>query len=175
MKKILLVAVIAVMSLTASAQVYLGGSLGTWRNYDANTTSVTILPEVGYTLSDNWAIGTVIGWNYRYNAGQKYNGLTVAPYVRYTFLKLDNVNVFVDGGFGFYTGKEKGVDAKNEWEVGLKPGVAVNLTDKLSFVTHVGFLGYRKADDAALGVFGNDGFGFDLDGNALTFGLYYNF
>lgn len=175
MKKIFLVAVIAVMSLTANAQVYLGGAIGAWRDFDANETSIGLLPEVGYTLNDNWAIGTVIGWNYHYNDGGKYNGLEVAPYARYTFLKFDNVNLFLDGGFGFYTGKVKGFDAINEWEVGVKPGVAVNLTDKLSFVTHLGFLGYRKSDNGALGVFGNEGFGCTLNGNALTFGLYFNF
>ena len=67
MKKILLVVVIAVMSLTASAQIYVGGEIGAWRNYNANTTNVSILPEIGYTLSDNLAIGTVIGWQYQYN------------------------------------------------------------------------------------------------------------
>lgn len=174
MKKIFLVAVIAVMSLTASAQIYVGGEIGAWRNYNANTTNVSILPEIGYTLSDNLAIGTVIGWQYQYNNGVKWNALEVAPYLRYTFLKADKVNVFVDGGFGFHTGKIKGFDAANAWSVGLKPGVAVNLTDKLSFVTHVGFLGWRKSDAGAQ-AFGRDGFGLSLDGNNLTFGVYYNF
>ena len=168
----------AATSLVANAQLYVGGELGFWREWQdgANTTNLTILPEIGYNLSDNLAIGTVIGWEYAYVQGIKANGLTVAPYLRYTFFKWDNVNVFVDGGFGFATAKVKGMDAQNAWSVGLKPGVAVNLTEKLSFVTHFGFLGYRDSDDE-IGpeIFGRNGFGLDLNGNNLTFGLYYNF
>ena len=171
---------VAMLTLTANAQIYLGGELGMWREWQdgANKSSVSVLPEVGYTLSDQLAIGTVIGYRYNYEKGAKVNALEVAPYLRYTFLQLDNVNLFVDGGFGFYTYKYKNAagvssDAQNAWEVGLKPGVAVNLTDKLSFVTHFGFLGYRDADAAT--PFGRNGFGFNADGNALTFGLYWNF
>ena len=67
-----------------------------------------------------------------------------------------------------------GTPSVNEWSVGLKPGVAVNLNQKLSFVAHVGFAGWKsvKAEGA------NDDshvWGVDLDGNNVTFGVYYNF
>lgn len=174
MKKFFAIAALAVMTLTANAQVFVGGQLGAWRDYDANTTSVSVLPEVGYTLSDKFAIGTVIGWKYNYVQGTKANSLTVAPYARYTFAQFGNVNLFLDGGFGFDTYKVSGADAANAWEIGIKPGVAVNLTDKLSFVSHFGFLGYRDADAGAK-AFGKNGFGFNADANNITFGLYYNF
>lgn len=179
MKKFVLMVMVAVATMTAGAQFYVGGEVGLWREWQngANKSFATILPEVGYVLDDSWAIGTVIGYKYQYDKGAKCNALEVAPYARYTFLKLDKVNVFVDGGFGFYTykWKYKGFkgEAQNAWEVGLKPGVAVNLNDKLSFVTHFGFLGYRDADEAP--IFGRNGFGLDASGNALTFGLYWNF
>lgn len=181
MKKILLSMVVALVAMTASAQMYVGGELGFWRNWQngANNTTVSVLPEVGYGLTDNIALGVTLGYTYNYNAGTKVNAFKVAPYARYTFLKLDNVNLFLDGGFGFasYKAKVGGVsgDAQNAWEVGVKPGVAVNLTEKVSFVAHVGFLGYRTSDDAVSeAVFGKNGLGFNLD-NALTFGLYWNF
>lgn len=103
--------------------------------------------------------------------------MEVAPYARYTYAKLGSVNLFLDGGFGFETYKIKhnGItsDSQNAWEIGIKPGLSVNLTEKLSFIAHVGFFGYRDADDEP--VFGQNGLGFNLDGNALSFGLYYNF
>lgn len=180
MKKVLLSFVVAVMAISASAQVYLGGELGFWREWQdgANKTQFSILPEVGYNLSDSWAIGTTIGYVHQYQKGDKVNAFEVAPYARWTFLKLDNVNLFLDGGFGFATYKEKYKDggdsgSQNAWSVGIKPGVSVNLNDKLSFVAHVGFLGYRDADEAQ--IFGDNGFGFGVDGNSLTFGLYWNF
>ena len=58
--------------------------------------------------------------------------------------------------------------------LGIKPGVAVSLNEKLSFVAHFGFLGYKSVDPD-----GDDNkvtsIGLDADGSELTFGLYYNF
>lgn len=177
MRKLFTLAVLAVVTMTASAQLYLGGSVGTWRNYDENTTSFQIAPEVGYQLDSKWAIGTRLGYAYSYKDGVKVNAVAVNPYARYTYAKLGNVNLFLDGGFGFATYKVKDFgDSQNAWEVGLKPGVSVNLTEKLSFVSHIGFFGYRDADDSYVeNVFGEKGFGFDLDATQITFGLLWNF
>lgn len=190
MKKFLFTMVAAVMTLTASAQVYLGGEVGFWRNWNDNKTTFTITPEVGYNLDENWAIGTTIGYTYVYQGSlplvnnSKMNAFIVEPYARWTFAKFDAVSLFVDGAVGFSTYKysyDKGDDSdeQNQWEIGLKPGVKVDLTSKLSFVAHVGFLGYKDTNDDYISggtrPFGDDGFGFDLDGNALQFGLYYNF
>lgn len=186
MRKFLLSIVIACAAFSAQAQVYVGGELGFWRDYDANETSLKILPEVGYNLDEKWSVGTVIGYGYNYDNGFKTNAFVIAPYARYTFAKLGPVNLFLDGGFGFSTFKVKAdggksSDAQNAWEVGVKPGISVNLTEKLSFVSHIGFLGWRDADEVEFGGetysggFGSNGLGFDLSGNAITFGLYYNF
>lgn len=174
MKKTLLIAVAAIASLTASAQVYVGGEVGFWRNHSQNETKFSIAPEVGYNLSDNWAIGVNFAYKYEYNDGAKRNSVGVNPYARYTFAKFGPVNLFADGGFEFYTSKWKGGDSENYWGIGVKPGVAVNLTEKLSFVSHIGFLGYRDSNDHATNK-GFDGFGFDLDATNVTFGLFYNF
>ncbi len=179
MKKFLFTLAAAFVTLTASAQVYVGGEVGFWRNWadGANRTTFKIVPEVGYNLSEDWAIGTQIGYSYVYNHGDKTNAFIVTPYARWTFAKFDAVSLFVDGGFDFYTYKtDKGRgsdDSKNAWGIGIKPGVKVDLTDKLSFVAHAGFFGYRDADGDT--PFGENGFGVDVDGNALQFGLYYNF
>lgn len=107
MKKFLFTLAAAVVAVTASAQVYLGGEVGFWRNYDQNHTNFNITPEVGYNLDENWAIGTTLGYDYQYLDGIKVNSFVVAPYARYTFVKFDNVSLFLDGGFGFATSKAK--------------------------------------------------------------------
>ncbi len=173
MKKILVTALVALLTISASAQVYVGGQVGAWRNHTENLTNFSIAPEVGYNLSDNWALGIAVGYQYDYVDGAKCNTIGVNPYARYTFAKFGPVNLFADGGFEFASRKWKGADAASVWAVGIKPGVAVNLTEKLSFVSHVGFLGYRDSNDHA--IHDNDGFGFNLDNSDLTFGLYYNF
>lgn len=179
MKKFLFTLAAVFVTLTASAQVYVGGEVGFWRNWadGANETTFKVLPEVGYNLSEDWAIGTQIGYQYNYEKGVKVNAFVVTPYARWTFAKFDAVSLFLDGGFEFGTYKASGDgvkdDSHNAWGIGIKPGVKVDLTDKLSFIAHAGFFGYRDADD--LEIFGKNGFGVDVDGNALQFGLYYNF
>ncbi len=182
MKKIFLTVAVAAMALTASAQVYVGGEVGAWRNPDANTTTFAIKPEVGYQLSDKWDLGIGIGYGYGYNSGTSVNEFQVDPYARWSFAKFGPVSLFLQMGFGISTYKVKpengpSGDANTAWRVGVAPGLRVNLAKNIDFVAHVGFLGYRDSDDsyAATLPYGQDGFGFFVSGNDLTFGINYNF
>ena len=168
------------VAATMNAQAYLGGGLGfSTSSYDGNSeTYFSILPEIGYNLSENWAVGMTIGYG---EAKTKIKGVgtdkvktfQIAPYARYTFAKFDKVNLFIDGTVGYMNEDFAGTKT-NTFGVGLKPGVAVNLNDKLSFVAHVGFLGYEneKVKDADKAT---NTFGLNLDGSNLSFGVYYNF
>jgi hypothetical protein len=187
MKKFLMTIAAAFVAVSMNAQVYLGGSLGfgaasTQKNLgDRSETVFSILPEIGYNLNDQWAIGAVIGYqSNKFNNVVEINGENVAgheaaftfnPYARYTFMKAGKLNLFVDGGVDFSSATKGDCTYLG---FGVKPGLAVNLTDKLSFVSHIGFLSYQlvnpDGDDNNASVFG-----LDLSGNNLTFGLYYNF
>jgi hypothetical protein len=173
MKKILTTMFVAVIALTASAQVYVGAGMKAWRDADANKTTLGLSPEVGYHLSDKVALGIALDYQYVYNAGSKTNSFAVAPYMRYTFAKLGNINLFADATAGVASSKTKGRDSETCWQAGIRPGLSVGLTDKLSFIAHAGFLGYRDADEN--GYFGDNGFGADISSSDLMFGLYYNF
>ena len=180
MKKIFSVIAAAFVAMSVNAQVYVGGSvsLNAWSSQklagDKSETTFAILPEIGYNLNDEWAIGTVIGY-----VSDKWTGVngisesafTFNPYARYTYLKAGKVSLFVDGGVDFTTASKADW---NELAVGLKPGLAVSLTDNISLVSHLGFIGYD-----VLNPDGDDNnvskFGLDLSGNNLTFGLYINF
>lgn len=194
MKKLFLSLIVAVCSLAASAQAYVGGQVGLWRNTDANHTSFNLAPELGYKLSDQWELGLSIGFAHNYYDGTKVNGFEVDPYVRYTVAKAGPVSFFIDGGFGFATAKAKKGDRKsdsyNMWQIGIKPGVKVSLSKKVDFIASMGFLGYRDNDDvkvtgidaiddifedASPSVYGEKGFGFDFSTSNLKFGLIYNF
>lgn len=194
MKKLFLSLIVAVCSLAASAQVYVGGQVGLWRNTDANHTSFNLAPELGYKLSNQWELGLSIGFAHNYYDGTKVNGFEVDPYVRYTVAKAGPVSFFLDGGFGFATAKAKRGDWKsdsfNQWQIGIKPGVKVSLSKKVDFIASMGFLGYRDHDDVKVtgigdlddfvedaipSVYGEKGFGFDFKTSNLKFGLIYNF
>ena len=180
MKKILMTMVAAFAAVSMQAQVYIGGSFAieAWSSQknagDKSETVFKIMPEIGYNLNDQWAIGTVVGYqNDKWNGvdGLSESAFTVAPYVRYTYTKVGKVSLFVDGGADFTSA------SKADWteiSVGLKPGLAVSLTDNLSFVSHIGFLGWNQfnpdGDDNSI-----NKIGLDFDATNITFGLYYNF
>lgn len=64
MKKILMTLAVAFVAVAANAQVYVGGSLGVASSEILGGDDVTtyqVLPEIGYNINNNWAIGTVLG------------------------------------------------------------------------------------------------------------------
>ena len=184
MKKMMMIAAMMVAAISANAQVYVGGGIGfqTTSQGDNTNTIVKLVPEIGYNLDENWAVGVALAYGHTKNSVEtngvevsvKSNVYGINPYARYTFAKFDKVNLFVDGGIE-YVHTKSGDSKNNQFGIGLKPGVAVNLNDKLSFVAHVGFLGYQYDKDDYEGAKAANTFGFDLDGSKLSFGLYYNF
>lgn len=160
------------------SKVYVGGNIGVWHNQAADNTSATILPEIGYNFNKEWTFGTQIGYQYRGNGNKHNNSLVISPYARYTFYRTGMVQLFCDGGVDFTLGSTNGKHIKGttstSFGVGFKPGVALNVHKNVSIVAHLGFLGYKYANDAALVGGFEKGFGFDFS-NALNFGFYYNF
>ncbi len=177
MKKILMTLAMGMMALTMNAQVYVGGAVGfqsVTPEVGDGETSFKFLPEIGMQLNDQWSIGVQLGYISdkagAYNLGAE-SAFQFSPYARYTALKFKNMNIFLDGGFDYVQTKNMKVSA---FGLGIKPGVAINLNEKLSFVTHFGFLGYQSVNPD-----GDDNnitnIGLDVDASSLTFGLYYNF
>lgn len=167
MKKFLVMAVMAVMALGVSAQVYVGGSLGyTHEKYDdGDADKFTIAPEIGYNMNDNWAVGAALNYTWVKDA---YNMFSINPYARYTYFRTDLVSLFIDGGVDLGFSKPDEGDSSTIWGIGLKPGISLNLNEKFSLVAHMGFLGYRDLQEAG------KVYGLDLHNN-LSFGFYYNF
>ena len=182
MKKILMTFAVAFVAIAASAQVYVGGSVGIASSKERggdNVTTYQVLPEIGYNINKDVAIGTIVGWgkgNPVNIEGETRNYLTVAPYARFNVVRTKYVDAFIDGGFGYthYNHAHAVTTSVDEWSVGLKPGIAVNLNKKVSFVAHVGFAGWKseKYDGASKD---SHVWGVNLDGNNINFGVYYNF
>lgn len=175
MKKLFIVLALVAVSITASAKGFVGGELGLWRNYDANTTSFKILPTVGYDLNSKWTIGGSIGYGYDYNKGADAHSFIISPFARYNAVSFGPVTIFADGGLTYSLTDWEGPGSNNSWEVGIKPGVKVNLHKNISFVSHWGFLGWRENDGTRFMPQGETGFGFDFSGNSLTVGMSYDF
>jgi len=116
----------ALVSLSMSAQVYLGGTIS-FKSVDVpyadgktTTSTFTIEPEVGYSITKMWAVGVELrysignlyllsmenagGYMDRVGTGRmtKYVSMFgIAPYVRCTFFSSHMVDLFVDGVFSF--------------------------------------------------------------------------
>ena len=181
MKKILMTLAAAFVAVSMSAQVYVGGSLGFTSFDDSNKShsAFKFMPEVGYNLDEDMSLGVALGYTQGSTAlawslndpNEDLKIFSIMPYLRYKFVNFGPVTVFADGAFEYDHIDNNGAKA-NAFGLAVLPGIAVNLTEKLSFVSHVGRLGYlqSKADGAkAISTFG-----LDLD-NSLSFGLYYNF
>lgn len=177
MKKIFMSLAVALVSLCASAQVYVGGTMGISSNKIGDGDSKVaykFLPEIGYQFNKQWSVGLEFGL-------QKGNPCTisavgdqttyeVAPYVRYNFVNSKLFDVFMEGTVGY--GRVNKVNA-DIFEIGIKPGVALNLSDKFSLITKVGFLGYRGYSPEHGK--SSSTFGLDLDGTNIQFGAIVKF
>ena len=183
MKKILMTLVAAFVSVSMSAQFYVGGSVGFASFDDSNKShsAFKFVPEVGYNLDEDMAVGIALAYTQGSTTAawlltdpnEDLKTFSIAPYLRYSFAKFGPVTVFADGCFEYAHVDNNGAKA-NGWGLGILPGIAVNFNEKFSFVSHIGRLGYSQSKADVSGAKAVSTFGLDLD-NALTFGLYYNF
>ncbi len=177
MKKVFMSLAVALVSVCASAQVYVGGTVGISSNKIGDGDSKVaykFLPEIGYQFNQQWSAGIEFGLQKgnpcTITSVGESTTYTVAPYVRYNFVNSKLFDVFVEGTVGY--GHVSKIDT-DKFEIGVKPGVALNLSDKFSLITKVGFLGYRASSPSVGST--SSTFGLDLDGNNIQFGAIVKF
>ena len=198
MKKIMMTLAAVCVAATMNAQGYIGGTLGLgFENKlvdndgkEATGMSFAIKPELGYNLDEKSSVGIVLGFGVTNNgnekdvdgnkfmAGHKMDKslitFSIAPYYRYKFVQFDKVDIFVDAQVSFQYSKQ------DEWNnttfgIGVRPGIAYNASDKISFVAKLGdglfFQSSKDKDSESVSKFG-------FNGNTLApleIGMYYNF
>ena len=186
MKKMILAALVAVASLSANAQIWVGGEVGFTADKTTNngtkfqnSATFSLLPEIGYTINDKFDFAVLIGMqhgnarNINEEYETNYNSFILKPYIRYKFAKAGDFTFFVDGGFGYkYNHWSEYEDNRIDWSLGLNPGFSYSISDKVSLVAHVGDLSYTfsKAGDWKY-----NKFNMGVSGNNLTFGAYVSF
>ncbi|MDR2652973.1 MAG: hypothetical protein LBC68_11810 [Prevotellaceae bacterium] len=203
MKRIILSAIFVMATVfSANAQThkwFAGGGLGFWSsksdnlfsaihtiddiylNYfpEVKTTVFSIAPEIGYNISDKFAIAASVNFVYSTTTfsendywsinDDKQSGFIINPYVRYSFLKKGIVSAFIDGSLAFGISDFKG------FEAGIKPGVAIALTERFIAVVHFGFVGYNNGKGIGNYAEAGKGFGIDFSGYQSSLGFYYSF
>ena len=177
MKKIMLSLAMALVSVCASAQVYIGGTAGISSNKfegGDSKTAYALMPEIGYEFNNKWEAGLEIGIKKgdvcELRAVPEATTFIVAPYVRYTAVETKVVDLFFEGTIGYSSVSKGGGDF---YEVGIKPGLAVKLSKHVDFISKIGFLGYKgyspeHGDNSST-------FGVDVDASNISFGAIYKF
>lgn len=177
MKKVLF-AIALLSSVMANAQTWIGGSIGldfVKPDYQGAKTITTfsIAPEFGYSCSDKFDVAISLSESFINYNGETANNITVEPYARWTFANSDKVSFFLEGGFGVgyaeYVDDAVLEDSQVEFHIGFRPGVKFEMSDKVGLVAKLGFIGYQKVEDTY------DAFGFNVNNNSLSLGMYYNF
>ncbi len=176
MKKVLMTLMVMFAVVTAYAQeMYLAGGISLWSNHDSEVTTFSISPEFGYGLNEKWSVGGQLILDLRGGDGVVHGTTTtafaIAPYARYSYYENSIVRLFLDMGFGLSVNKVKDADADAGFELGVKPGIAVKLNDNFSFVSRVGFAGFRQDYRGA----NNSGFGVGVSGEDISIGIEYSF
>ncbi len=165
MKKLFLTLTAAVaVTFAANAQTekgktILGGSVSydysKVKDADTEGHSLGILPSVGFFVSDNFAIGTGIGYSYEENTaaasvfgGDKLNVFSVAPFAR--LYKGDgNFKFFgqlsVPMGWGSAKEGDDKLGNTERYGVELAPGFAYFPTDKIGIEFSVRGLYYQNS------------------------------
>lgn len=157
----------------AQSKWAIGGEFMMWRNETTDNAKIKIAPSVIYEFNPKFDFGV----NLSYLIDQTDNtttphshdiGVSVSPFVRHYLFSDNTVRVFCDytAGYG-YNGQ---AETRNGFEVGVKPGIALSLTEKINVITHIGFLGYRQ-DFCGL----ESGYGLKLNTEDISIGLIFNF
>ncbi|MDR2271614.1 MAG: porin family protein [Sphingobacterium sp.] len=195
MKKALLtLAAIAGLTIAANAQtekgkIMVGGQVGFQtskvKDTDFKNNSFSINPTVGYFVSDNWAVGTGVGYDWSKNETNKDNStkrdaFQVSPFVR-KYSANGPLRFFaqlsVPMSWGKTTTEETSVKSESKFEnygVELAPGMAYFPTSKIGIELKVRGLYYNhnnnKTADRSTNTFG-------LDANSLapTLGVQFHF
>lgn len=151
MKKLVLIVALIVVAISAQARgAYFGGVVGL--SLESSTKAekysfkigLSVEPEIGYNITDNFAIGASVGAGFNLDGGDANTLLGITPYLRYTFFEAGPVKFFGEGAFTFDSAAtEYGID--KGWGVAVRPGMLVRITSRLHLLGRMTVLRYSEA------------------------------
>jgi opacity protein-like surface antigen len=204
MKKCVLILSFLIMTIGLSAQVYVGGNVSFSATAEdqtvdnttteiSRTTSFSILPEAGYFLASDLAVGGKAGVSLQRqntNPGGDDNissllRFHISPYVRKYFSLGDKLYLYGEGGVNFATGTVKNTVAGTtsdgntitDFSIAVAPGMEYKISDRFAVSLHLGSLGYEISKTTTPGnpetITKNKRFYFNAGLSNLSFGLKY--
>lgn len=165
-KRILIISFLLTSTIAASAQVYIGGSIGGAYADSPNTSSrswaVNIQPEIGYAFG-SWAVGARASYGksesridspYLKETDTEISLFTINPYAAFSFLRFRNFSVCAELGLEFAP-KQYGADFTS---------FGAYITPLLTYTVNEHFILKTSLDFAGLAVSGTS------DGNVAFVG-----
>lgn len=179
MKKVLFTIAAMAACMTASAQLWVAGSVNLgnqsyWNNEDSRT-NWGINPTIGYALDDALEVGLDFGISGSTQGDNKPLNFSIAPFARYTFFTDGDFSMYLQGAvsYGFY--KHPTTDDKDTtFGISIQPGIKYTLTDNFALVAGLGSLSFNHNNPKGPSAGPQNGFGLNLS-TALDFGLVYSF
>ena len=184
MKKIVISAFLLVSSMTLMAQEnqktyfqegkkFIGGSVQFEREEDSNkdkTTSTKIIPQVGYFIKNDIAIGLGAGYERSEIEAidSDFKKYTLDPFARKYWIPTSRLGIFAQADASLGWGEESD-NTTFVWGINVRPGVTYFLSEKIAFDTTLGRIGYNDNGDDAR----DHGFGLSLDDVALGFKYFF--
>lgn len=183
MKKIALIAIAMMAFATmANAQLYVGGTLGIVNNnskevdkdnkteLNPSVTGFSLSPEVGFFLSDNFAVGLYINSRFGFVNSRAETPVKVrttsfglSPYARWYAVKGEKLGLFLEGqlGWSLEGGKTISGDVTvaspktNTFGVTIVPGISYDVTENVQLQMHINALGAQFAHSVTKDADGN--------------------
>ena len=176
----------------AKGDVFMSGSVG-YRGEstgDFKFNSFNISPRVGFFVSDNIAIGGMIGYTATTNdefdevlldvAEVKTNMLTIGAFGRWYATPANQFSFFAELGFNYNTlnSETEGIDEEikaNGFEFAVTPGVNYFISPNFALEASIGVLSYETSKPDFEGAESTDTFSLGVNLSQINLGLVYKF
>lgn len=143
MRKYLLIAILSFVATLSQAQSYISGMVFSQNEFDSKSMKSSIAAEYGRFLKNDVAIGATLTYMYEKDAANEHV-IILQPYYRKYFASYGPAKFFCDGLVGAtVTIPNEGKTAFGI-KAGLQPGLDVAISERLHFVSKLGFLGYYQ-------------------------------
>lgn len=173
MKKFIITAAFIILTTVCSAQVYFGGGIKFWDNSDDNRTTISFTPEVGYRVSERFAFGAKLGYEYNKEKGAHTDNYSAEPYLRHFIYTINNFDLFWEGTLELCYSDPSDRASGYCLGIGAKPGISYTINEHFCITAFIGFFGYRHCDKDFTHPRYEAGLGINFI-NELAFSFYYH-
>ena len=122
-----------------SRRFVLGRNFSFWRNEDAKTTSIAVSPGLMYLLNEDLGFGANLSLQNQSQQGASTTYFLLRPFARYYFAHTNPLHFYLEGGLGVSSG-----GGTTGFEIGVRPGMSLELSRLIHLNMYWGFLGYRN-------------------------------